>query len=90
MDGDYASILSYFQGTETNKFLKETILITWKKQWSQYTKVAIVLIFTLFLVPNADATDALKTCACLLKECRYYYITSTSHVSEHCPKLRPL
>lgn len=57
------------QGKERIKFLKETISITWK-QWSQYTKVAIVLIFTLFLMPKAEAVDALKTCACLLKECR--------------------
>lgn len=63
--------VTFFQGKERNRFLKETILITWK-QWSQYTKVAIVLIFTLFLIPKADAADSLKTCSCLLKECRYY------------------
>ncbi|KAI5648883.1 hypothetical protein M9H77_34888 [Catharanthus roseus] len=57
------------QGKEKIGFLKETITITWK-QWSQLTKVAVLLIFALYVIPKAEAVDALKTCACLLKECR--------------------
>ncbi|XP_071920818.1 violaxanthin de-epoxidase, chloroplastic-like isoform X1 [Coffea arabica] len=49
--------------------LKEALLITWK-EWSQSTKVAVLLIFALLIIPKADAVDALKTCTCLLKECR--------------------
>ena len=45
-------------------------MITWK-EWSQSTKVAVLLIFALLIIPKADAVDALKTCTCLLKECRY-------------------
>ncbi|CAI9090945.1 OLC1v1025843C1 [Oldenlandia corymbosa var. corymbosa] len=49
--------------------LKEVILHM-SNQCSQSTKVAILLIFALIIIPKADAVDALKTCTCLLKECR--------------------
>ncbi|CAL0301792.1 unnamed protein product [Lupinus luteus] len=39
------------------------------KDWS-YMKVAGILACILMLVPSANAVDALKTCTCLLKECR--------------------
>ncbi|KAE9593546.1 putative violaxanthin de-epoxidase [Lupinus albus] len=39
------------------------------KDWS-YIKVAGILACILLLVPSANAVDALKTCTCLLKECR--------------------
>ena len=34
-------------------------------------KVVGVLACTMLLIPSANAVDALKTCTCLLKECRY-------------------
>ncbi|KAK9292128.1 hypothetical protein L1049_020086 [Liquidambar formosana] len=42
------------------------------KQWSQlhFMKVAGVLAWAFLVIPSADAVDALKTCSCLLKECR--------------------
>lgn len=33
-------------------------------------KLVGVLACAVLIVPSADAVDALKTCACLLKECR--------------------
>ncbi|KDP20287.1 hypothetical protein JCGZ_06873 [Jatropha curcas] len=36
----------------------------------QFLKVAGILACALLVIPSADAVDALKTCACLLKECR--------------------
>ncbi|KAL2227835.1 UNVERIFIED_CONTAM: Violaxanthin de-epoxidase, chloroplastic [Sesamum indicum] len=44
-------------------------LVFWKK-WSYVNTAAILVTLTLMIVPTADAVDALKTCACLLKECR--------------------
>jgi len=43
------------------------------KDWrnSRIIEVAAILVSILMIVPSADAVDALKTCACLLKECRY-------------------
>ncbi|OVA03356.1 Violaxanthin de-epoxidase [Macleaya cordata] len=42
------------------------------QQWRQMQVMAVAGVLTcIFLVvPSADAVDALKTCACLLKECR--------------------
>lgn len=42
------------------------------KEWSQlhFMKVAGLLLCTFMVIPSANAVDALKTCACLLKECR--------------------
>ncbi|KAA8538943.1 hypothetical protein F0562_025635 [Nyssa sinensis] len=37
---------------------------------SQLVKVAVIVACTFLVIPAADAVDALKTCACLLKECR--------------------
>ncbi|GAV74199.1 hypothetical protein CFOL_v3_17680, partial [Cephalotus follicularis] len=44
------------------------------KQWSPklLLKVAGVLACALLVIPSADAVDALKTCTCLLKECRKF------------------
>lgn len=43
------------------------------RQWQQAQAIAVVgvLLFVLLAIPSADAADTLKTCACLLKECRY-------------------
>nr|AMJ39491.1 violaxanthin de-epoxidase 1 [Bixa orellana] len=42
------------------------------RKWSQLQimKVAGVLACALLVIPSASAVDALKTCTCLLKECR--------------------
>ncbi|KAI8535850.1 hypothetical protein RHMOL_Rhmol10G0206700 [Rhododendron molle] len=37
---------------------------------SQFVKVAAVMACIFLVIPAADAVDALKTCSCLLKECR--------------------
>lgn len=43
-----------------------------KKRWHQAQIIIIVgvLSYALLAIPSAGAADALKTCACLLKECR--------------------
>ncbi|XP_057477083.1 violaxanthin de-epoxidase, chloroplastic isoform X1 [Actinidia eriantha] len=38
---------------------------------SQFIKIVVILACTFLVIPAADAVDALKTCACLLKECRF-------------------
>ncbi|CAA3022849.1 violaxanthin de-epoxidase, chloroplastic [Olea europaea subsp. europaea] len=48
----------------------DAVTFTVWKQWSYISSAAILIIFTLLVIPNANAVDALKTCACLLKECR--------------------
>lgn len=42
------------------------------REWSQlhFLKVAGLLVCALMVIPSASAVDALKTCSCLLKECR--------------------
>ncbi|KAK1282274.1 hypothetical protein QJS10_CPB22g00674 [Acorus calamus] len=42
------------------------------KQWRQVCVTAMASVFAciVFSIPSAEAVDALKTCACLLKECR--------------------
>ncbi|KAL1820991.1 violaxanthin de-epoxidase, chloroplastic [Daucus carota subsp. sativus] len=50
--------------------LETTVKLIAQKQWSQFAAVALVLACTFVIIPNADAVDALKTCTCLLKECR--------------------
>ncbi|GLT87367.1 hypothetical protein SLE2022_054550 [Rubroshorea leprosula] len=42
------------------------------KEWSQLhlMKVIAVLVCAFLVIPSATAADALKTCTCLLKECR--------------------
>ncbi|ERM97945.1 violaxanthin de-epoxidase, chloroplastic [Amborella trichopoda] len=43
-------------------------------KWLRHTEVTIAagfVAFVLLCAPSADAVDALKTCACLLKECRF-------------------
>ncbi|KAG5611219.1 hypothetical protein H5410_022500, partial [Solanum commersonii] len=48
---------------------EDAALMVWKK-WGQLAKTAIVTLFILSVASKADAVDALKTCTCLLKECR--------------------
>lgn len=57
------------EGRERIGFLNGMAFISWKK-WSESTKIAILIIIALLVIPKADAVDALKTCTCLLKECR--------------------
>ncbi|KAL2345857.1 hypothetical protein Fmac_007142 [Flemingia macrophylla] len=47
-------------------------MLDFLKDWSnlRITAVAGILISVLMIIPSADAVDALKTCACLLKDCR--------------------
>ncbi|KAK6911269.1 VDE lipocalin domain [Dillenia turbinata] len=42
------------------------------KKWCQLpvARIAGILACAFLVIPSADAVDALKTCACLLKECR--------------------
>lgn len=42
------------------------------KQWRQAQVMTIIglLTYSVLTIPSADAVDSLKTCACLLKECR--------------------
>ncbi|KAF8039224.1 hypothetical protein BT93_B1702 [Corymbia citriodora subsp. variegata] len=42
------------------------------REWSQrcIIQLAALAACTFLIIPSADAVDALKTCACLLKECR--------------------
>lgn len=48
-------------------------MLVFLKDWSYIPimEVAGILVCILMITPSADAVDALKTCACLLKECRY-------------------
>ncbi|XP_057961862.1 violaxanthin de-epoxidase, chloroplastic [Malania oleifera] len=48
------------------------VILTAQKQWNrlQFTKVVGVLACTFLIIPSVNAVDALKTCTCLLKECR--------------------
>nr|GMD38586.1 violaxanthin de-epoxidase, chloroplastic [Ipomoea batatas] len=54
---------------EICKYWKALPLIIGRK-WSHVAQTAIVAAFVLMVIPKADAVDALKTCTCLLKECR--------------------
>ncbi|XP_027349142.1 violaxanthin de-epoxidase, chloroplastic isoform X3 [Abrus precatorius] len=47
-------------------------MLAFLKDWSYLgtMEVAGILVFVLMIIPSADAVDALKTCTCLLKECR--------------------
>ncbi|OIT28698.1 PREDICTED: violaxanthin de-epoxidase, chloroplastic [Nicotiana attenuata] len=60
---------SVSKGNSGSKFPKDVALMVWEK-WGQFAKTAIVAIFILSVASKADAVDALKTCTCLLKECR--------------------
>ena len=44
-------------------------------------KVVGLLACAFMVIPSANAVDALKTCTCLLKECRYDLILSNSERS---------
>lgn len=62
---------------QKNKLEEATsVLLNGLKEWSQphLLKAVGVFAFMLLVVPSAGAVDALKTCTCLLKECRYYIL----------------
>lgn len=46
------------------------------KEWThlRLMMAAGFLTFSLLFIPSANAVDALKTCVCLLKECRYGFL----------------
>ncbi|XP_068665128.1 violaxanthin de-epoxidase, chloroplastic-like [Aristolochia californica] len=50
----------------------EKVLVNVLKHWKQVQIIALsgLLACAIWTVPSADAVDALKTCTCLLKECR--------------------
>jgi len=47
------------------------VLNDWNWNNLRMMGVAGILVSILMITPSADAVDALKTCACLLKDCRY-------------------
>ncbi|XP_068660567.1 violaxanthin de-epoxidase, chloroplastic-like [Aristolochia californica] len=55
-----------------NLSFSEKVLVNALKHWKQVKIIALsgLLTFAIWAVPPADAIDALKTCTCLLKECR--------------------
>lgn len=68
---------SYLKTKRVINVMLEEVL-SFIKEWSQlhFMKVAGLLVCTLMVIPSANAVDALKTCTCLLKECRYIIHTS--------------
>ncbi|KAL8544609.1 hypothetical protein ACS0TY_005000 [Phlomoides rotata] len=51
--------------------LPDVVSHVFSKQWSYAKSAAILLTLTFMIInPPAEAVDALKTCSCLLKECR--------------------
>ncbi|KAK6156427.1 hypothetical protein DH2020_010675 [Rehmannia glutinosa] len=50
--------------------IREVMSLVFWKQWGYVNGAAILLTLALMIIPSADAVDALKTCTCLLKECR--------------------
>lgn len=68
----FFSFFPFYKAKPIFDFLVEKVLIV-LKEWKQLhiMTVAGLLACAFMVVPSADAVDALKTCACLLKECRY-------------------
>ncbi|KAM7529965.1 hypothetical protein LguiB_033375 [Lonicera macranthoides] len=67
-----SSVCSLNTNTEELKSfdLRRIVTCILRRQWSQFITVALILSGIFFVIPTADAVDALKTCSCLLKECR--------------------
>ncbi|KZV37303.1 hypothetical protein F511_16452 [Dorcoceras hygrometricum] len=57
------------EGIKKVNVVREATLVAWKR-WNYVGSAAVLLSLTLLFIPAADAVDALKTCACLLKECK--------------------
>ncbi|RDX69459.1 Violaxanthin de-epoxidase, chloroplastic, partial [Mucuna pruriens] len=55
----------------TFKYAADQMLVV-LKDWINLRSMAVagILVSILMITPSADAVDALKTCACLLKDCR--------------------
>ncbi|XP_040373040.1 violaxanthin de-epoxidase, chloroplastic isoform X2 [Rosa chinensis] len=53
-----------------NVILEEILSFIKESSQFHFMKVAGLLVCTLMVIPSANAVDALKTCSCLLKECR--------------------
>ncbi|KAK6136364.1 hypothetical protein DH2020_029894 [Rehmannia glutinosa] len=58
-----------FVGQKESRYSRGDESCFWK-QWGYVNGAAILLTLALMIIPSADAVDALKTCTCLLKECR--------------------
>nr|XP_023883454.1 violaxanthin de-epoxidase, chloroplastic isoform X1 [Quercus suber] len=60
-----------FKTKQTFDFLVDKVRIV-LKEWRHlhFMKVVSLLACAFMVIPSANAVDALKTCACLLKECR--------------------
>ncbi|XP_028790310.1 violaxanthin de-epoxidase, chloroplastic-like isoform X1 [Neltuma alba] len=58
-------------GSQVSEFLAERATV-FLKDWSysRFLELTGILLCALIIIPSADAVDALRTCACLLKECR--------------------
>ncbi|KAK2967965.1 hypothetical protein RJ640_019445 [Escallonia rubra] len=50
--------------------LQMAVTLVFWRQWNRFVRLALILACAFVVTPNADAVDALKTCSCLLKECR--------------------
>ncbi|KAJ1414664.1 VDE lipocalin domain [Sesbania bispinosa] len=72
--GAHSMLLSHQEGTGTPNILESAVdrMSGFIKDWSylRIMEVAGILVCILMIIPSADAVDALKTCACLLKECK--------------------
>lgn len=68
-------ILHYLVSIKSNEIVAfivpyiPKVLNDWSRQ--QLIQVASMVAVLLVAIPSAGAVDALKTCACLLRECRY-------------------
>lgn len=62
----------FFKAEEVFSF-QMPVISNLLEQWSQSQTVKLVglLACAYLVIPSAAAVDALKTCTCLLKECRY-------------------
>ncbi|XP_047169327.1 violaxanthin de-epoxidase, chloroplastic [Vigna umbellata] len=70
---DYSSRATTIQVPRIFKFLADRMLVVlndWNWNNLRIMGIAGLLVSILMITPSADAVDALKTCACLLKDCR--------------------
>lgn len=64
-------IFSHSQAREAVDFSSGAVTVAKKWRQVQLAAVAGLLACSFWAVPSADAVDALKTCTCLLRECRF-------------------
>ncbi|KAJ7978216.1 Violaxanthin de-epoxidase [Quillaja saponaria] len=59
------------EGRQIVRFMVENVVNLLKERIHlHYMKVVVVMLCIFMIIPSANAVDALKTCSCLLKECR--------------------